>query len=158
MKIKKKNTTIPINGKIVDTDNVEDKTSNAPSMRLVEKKIQNLIYYKSGDVLKIPEGVIMPGNLTSDKSEIQCVFMTSKSLKNITNISIEDCLVVLRGINGYLDGDGTGIQLKGASNYTINTKIRNNAIVFSFVRTTKFDTINNTPVVIYPISLKVALS
>ena len=37
MKIKKKNTTIPINGKIVDTDNVEDKTSNAPSMRLVEE-------------------------------------------------------------------------------------------------------------------------
>ena len=37
MKIKKKNTTIPINGKIVDTENVEDKTSNAPSMRLVEE-------------------------------------------------------------------------------------------------------------------------
>lgn len=34
MKIKKKNTTIPINGKIVDTENVEDKTSNAPSMRV----------------------------------------------------------------------------------------------------------------------------
>lgn len=34
MKIKKKNTTIPINGKIVDTDNVEDKTSNSPSMRV----------------------------------------------------------------------------------------------------------------------------
>lgn len=37
MKIKKKNTTIPISGKIVDTENVEDKTSNAPSMRLVEE-------------------------------------------------------------------------------------------------------------------------
>ena len=37
MKIKKKNTTIPINGKIVDTENVEDKTRNAPSMRLVEE-------------------------------------------------------------------------------------------------------------------------
>ena len=37
MKIKKKNTTIPINGKIVDTDNVEDKTSNAPSLRLAEE-------------------------------------------------------------------------------------------------------------------------
>jgi membrane-anchored protein YejM (alkaline phosphatase superfamily) len=37
MKIKKKNTTIPINGKIVDTENVEDKTSNAPSMRLMEE-------------------------------------------------------------------------------------------------------------------------
>ena len=37
MKIKKKNTTIPINGKIVDTENVEDKTSNAPSLRLAEK-------------------------------------------------------------------------------------------------------------------------
>ena len=37
MKIKKKNTTIPINGKIVDTENVEDKTSNAPSLRLMEE-------------------------------------------------------------------------------------------------------------------------
>ena len=27
MKIKKKNTTIPISGKIIDTENVEDKTS-----------------------------------------------------------------------------------------------------------------------------------
>lgn len=113
--------------------------------------------YKPGEELIIPEGVMMTGNLTSGNSEIQCVFMTSKSLKNITNISIEDCLVVLRGINGYLDGDGTGIQLKGASNYTINTKIRNNAIIFSFVRTTNFNTTNNTPVVVYPISFKVIL-
>lgn len=113
--------------------------------------------YKPGEELIIPEGVIMPGNLTSGSSEVQCVFMTSKSLKNITNISIEDCLVVLRGINGYLDGNGTGIQLKGASNYTINTKIRNNAIIFSFIRTTKFDTTNNTPAVVYPISFKVIL-
>ena len=42
MKIKKKNTTIPINGKIVDTENVEDKTSNAPSLRLAEKMIKTL--------------------------------------------------------------------------------------------------------------------
>lgn len=42
MKIKKKNTTIPINGKIVDTDNVEDKTSNAPSLRLAEEMIKTL--------------------------------------------------------------------------------------------------------------------
>ena len=40
MKIKKKNTTIPINGKIVDTENVEDKTSNAPSLRLVEEMVK----------------------------------------------------------------------------------------------------------------------
>jgi len=42
MKIKKKNTTIPINGKIVDTENVEDKTSNAPSLRLAEEMIKTL--------------------------------------------------------------------------------------------------------------------
>lgn len=42
MKIKKKNTTIPINGKIVDTENVEDKTSNAPSMRLAEEMIKDI--------------------------------------------------------------------------------------------------------------------
>lgn len=42
MKIKKKNTTIPINGKIVDTDNVEDKTRNAPSLSLVENMMKTL--------------------------------------------------------------------------------------------------------------------
>ena len=42
MKIKKKNTTIPINGKIVDTENVEDKISNAPSMRLVEEMTKDI--------------------------------------------------------------------------------------------------------------------
>lgn len=42
MKIKKKNTTIPISGKIVDTDNVEDKTSNAPSLRLVEEMTKDI--------------------------------------------------------------------------------------------------------------------
>ena len=134
--------------------NIYIKNSNEIYEEFIEKIETD---YNPGEELIIPEGVIMPGNLTSGNSEIQCVFMTSKSLKNITNISIEDCLVVLRGINGYLDGDGTGIQLKGASNYTINTKIRNNAIIFSFVRTTKFDTTNNTPMVVYPISFKVIL-
>lgn len=42
MKIKKKNTTIPILGKIVDTENVEDKTSNAPSMRLMEEMMKDI--------------------------------------------------------------------------------------------------------------------
>lgn len=42
MKIKKKNTTIPISGKIVDTENVEDKTSNAPSMRLVKEMTKDI--------------------------------------------------------------------------------------------------------------------
>lgn len=42
MKIKKKNTTIPISGKIVDTENVEDKTSNAPSMRLAGEMIKDI--------------------------------------------------------------------------------------------------------------------
>ena len=42
MKIKKKNTTIPISGKIVDTENVEDKTSNAPSLRLMGEMMKDI--------------------------------------------------------------------------------------------------------------------
>lgn len=162
------------NGLLTDLDSIQITSGDTQSTyeAYIEPKIfiknDNNIYeefikkeedvdYKPREELIIPEGVIMPGNLTSDSSEVQCVFMTSKSLKNITNISIEDCLVVLRGINGYLDGSGGGIQLKGASNYTINTKIRNNAIIFSFVRTTKFNTTNNTPAVVYPISFKIIL-
>lgn len=158
MKIKKKNTTIPINGKIVDTENVEDKTSNAPSLRLLEEKIQNLIYYKSGDVLEIPKGTIIPGNLTTDATQLQFTYIAPKSLKNIKNVSISSCQLVLRGINGYLDGNGAGVQLKDSSDYSISAKASENTINFTCTRTTAFDTKNNTPVVIYPISLKVALS
>ena len=79
MKIKKKNTTIPINGKIVDTENVEDKTSNAPSMRLVEEMMKDLIYYKSGDTLEIPKGAIIPGNLTTDATQLQFTYIVSEN-------------------------------------------------------------------------------
>lgn len=157
MKIKKKNTTIPINGKIVDTDNVEDKTSNAPSLRLLEEKIQDLIYYKSGDVLEIPKGTIIPGNLTTDATQLQFTYIAPKSFKNIKNVTINDCQLVLRGINGYLDGNGAGVQLKDSSDYSISAKASGNTINFTCTHTTAFDTKNNTPVVIYPISLKVAI-
>ena len=56
MKIKKKNTTIPISGKIVDTENVEDKTSNAPSMRLFEEKIQDLTIEQANDFVVANNG------------------------------------------------------------------------------------------------------
>ena len=56
MKIKKKNTTIPISGKIVDTDNVEDKTSNAPSLRLLEEKIQDLTIEQANDFVIANDG------------------------------------------------------------------------------------------------------
>lgn len=56
MKIKKKNTTIPINGKIVDVENIEDKTSNAPSLRLVEEMIQDLKIEQADDFVIANEG------------------------------------------------------------------------------------------------------
>lgn len=56
MKIKKKNTTIPISGKIVDTENVEDKISNAPSMRLFEEKIQDLTIEQANDFVVANNG------------------------------------------------------------------------------------------------------
>lgn len=60
MKIKKKNTTIPINGKIVDTENVEDKTSNAPSMRLVEEMMNvETMTNENGTAIKFPDGTMI---------------------------------------------------------------------------------------------------
>lgn len=158
MKIKKKNTTIPINGKIVDTENVEDKTSNAPSLRLVKEMMKDLIYYKSGDVLEIPKGAIIPGNLTTDATQLQFTYIAPKSFKNIKNITINDCKLVLRGINGYLDGNGEGVQLKDAANYSISVEVSGNTINFTCTRTTVFDAKNNTPIVVYPISFKITLT
>lgn len=60
MKIKKKNTTIPINGKIVDTENVEDKTSNAPSMRLTKEMIKvETASNDNGTAIKFPDGTMI---------------------------------------------------------------------------------------------------
>lgn len=81
MKIKKKNTTIPINGKIVDTENVEDKTSNAPSMRLVEEMTKDIystaeqtigtwidgkpLYRKVIDTLTLPSNATVEYDITN---------------------------------------------------------------------------------------------
>lgn len=127
-------------------------------MRLVEEMMEDLIYYKSGDVLEIPKGAIIPGNLTTGASQLQFTYIAPKSFKNIKNITINDCKLVLRGINGYLDGDGEGIQLKDVANYSISVEANENAINFTCTRTTVFDAKNNTPIVVYPISFKITLT
>lgn len=85
---------------------------------------------------------------------------TPKSLKYITNISFTDLNMVLRGINGYLEGNATGIQISGNSNYTISNikKLSDNAIYFDVARKTAFSVTNNTPVMTLTISGKVTLN
>lgn len=124
----------------------------------IEEKIQDTIYYKNGDVLKIPTGAIMAGNLTSDAKTLQFTYIAQKSFKNIKKVTINDCKLVLRGINGYLDGNGGGVQLKDTSDYSISAKAEENVINFTCNHTTPFSITNNTPVIIYPISLKITLT
>ena len=78
MKIKKKNTTIPINGKIVDTDNVEDKTSNAPSMRLMEEMMEAKIIW-SGNLYVTNSYQILNQALKENKLYIFVVKSLSSS-------------------------------------------------------------------------------
>lgn len=78
MKIKKKNTTIPINGKIVDTENVEDKTSNAPSMRLMEEMMEAKIIW-SGNLYVTNSYQILNQALKENKLYIFVVKSLSSS-------------------------------------------------------------------------------
>lgn len=71
MKIRKKNTTIPINGKIVDTENVEDKTSNAPSMRLVEEMITKKLLWENSSNSSLSASDITLSSDDYDELEIQ---------------------------------------------------------------------------------------
>ena len=91
MKIKKKNTTIPINGKIVDTENVEDKTSNAPSMRLTQEMIKEK-YSTDEQVIgtwidgkPLYRKVIEMGNMTKENYKIK-----AHNIKNIKYARIVD--------------------------------------------------------------------
>lgn len=97
MKIKKKNTTIPINGKIVDTENVEDKTSNAPSLRLVEEMLGNV------QIINIQSKTLSADNLASGGS-------ISKS-DTFTAIDGADGYIAMQQNNNWLIP--TGIEIKG---------------------------------------------
>lgn len=93
MKIKKKNTTIPINGKIVDTDNVEDKTSNAPSLRLAEEMIKE-VYSTEEQIIGTWLGktlyrkTLSNINIASMKTTI--IDLSQYNLNNFDNIWIDN--------------------------------------------------------------------
>lgn len=97
MKIKKKNTTIPINGKIVDTENVEDKTSNGPSMRLTEEMIKEKYSTEEQVIGTWIDGkplyrkVIEMGNMTKEDYKIK-----AHNIQNIKYARIVD-VVMQRG-------------------------------------------------------------
>ena len=97
MKIKTKNTTIPINGKIVDTENVEDKTSNAPSMRLTEEMIKEKYSTEEQVIGTWIDGkplyrkVIEMGNMTKEDYKIK-----AHNIQNIKYARIVD-VVMQRG-------------------------------------------------------------
>ena len=94
MKIKKKNTTIPINGKIVDTENVEDKTSNAPSMRLTEEMIKEKYSTEEQVIGTWIDGkplyrkVIEMGNMTKEDYKIK-----AHNIQNIKYARIVDVVM-----------------------------------------------------------------
>lgn len=153
MKIKKKNTTIPINGKIVDTDNVEDKTSNAPSMRLVEEMVKDIysteevkigtwidgkpLYRKiisstSPNVTKENENITkkIPVNVDIKFGFIEKAFYKDDS-GNIVNIPF-----IMTGgqvIKAYLNVQDNNIVLTSNTQYTNDKPV---SIVINYTKTT----------------------
>lgn len=117
------------------------------------------IYYNKGDEINF-NGYLIYGDVTGDAKVLQLMMYTHKSLKYITSINFTDLNMVLRGINGYLEGNASGVQISGNSNYTISNikKISDNAIYFDVARKTAFSVTNNTPVMTLTISGKVTLN
>ena len=91
MKIKKKNTTIPINGKIVDTENVEDKTSNAPSMRLMEEMMKDIYSTEEQVIGKWIDGKPLYRKILS---------LTTPSTTNSTKIANFDKTFIIKNYYG----------------------------------------------------------
>lgn len=91
MKIKKKNTTIPISGKIVDTENVEDKTSNAPSLRLMEEMIKDIYSTEEQVIGKWIDGKPLYRKILS---------LTTPSTTNSTKIANFDKTFIIKNYYG----------------------------------------------------------
>lgn len=91
MKIKKKNTTIPISGKIVDTENVEDKTSNAPSLRLMGEMMKDIYSTEEQVIGKWIDGKPLYRKILS---------LTTPSTTNSTKIANFDKTFIIKNYYG----------------------------------------------------------
>lgn len=132
------------------TDGTLALTSELPTQSFVnvdDLVVVDDVNYKSNDTYSNNNGYFSAnGLITGAQLQIAFPITVEKSLKNINSITVDACSLVIRGVNGYINGSSY-VDYATADGYTITaTKANNNTIYIQIVATTAFPgSVNNTP-------------
>ena len=109
------------------------------------------IFYTAGDEIKISAGVSYSGYVTSGQKDLVFLIPLTKSVLAST-ITITGT-VIARGINGYLFGSATNINMSGTSTYTVSYNLTASGIYVKVsFKNAISNSANNTPVSVIPYS------
>lgn len=145
------NANVPNVNKVTDDDLNEIKSvTNNNNITLNDS-----LFYKQNDVIEmgnagVPGLYVANGYISWSTQSVFVTIAVPKRLDNISNISVNNLNVELRGISGYLNSASGYIEYVGKSGYTITAwKSSNNTITIKLAKSSAFTNItNNTPVVL----------
>lgn len=136
---------------------INDTTLDNPVLELSE--VDNKIYYKSGDTFSIESWCSLAGFITGATKSVFFTITTPKSLKNITNITINNITVLMRTGSGYINNSPTDIT-KSTSGYTFSIlKSSENSVSIGVNKSNAYTNVsNNTPVAVHLKALELTFS
>lgn len=123
-------------------------THNKETLSELLDEIDGQLHYKSGDAIVNNTGFNVSGYLSGAKTTIEFSVPVEKSMKNISNITVNALKVNVRHVGGaYIYNQ---VDLTQETDITLTPrKAMNNMINFSVVKDGTFDATNNIPVSVY---------
>ena len=130
-------------------------------------RYEKALYYEPGDTFKIQSNCSCPAFVSSGSTNVELVFTTEKSMKNISTIKIKDISGGMRSIEGYMrpphDTNDTIFVYTDFTKISA-TKISNNllridlSITDGYKITASSNTPNNRPVIVTLTKLELEFS
>ena len=131
------------------------KATNYDMMKRIED-LESSMFFKKGESYAFGDNFLISGCLSTSATTLYTTLQTTKSMKNISNISASGYIYAVRGINGYVDIINTNTSLDDFT--VIATKIDDYHIYLRIKKDTAFNATNNTLVNMQFNSLKLTFS
>lgn len=118
--------------------------------------LKDFLFFKKGESYNYGDNLVSNGVISSGTTILYTTLQTSKSMKNISNISVSGYIYAVRGNNGYIDIQTINTSL---DNFTIiSTKQDDYHIRLGIKKDSKWNTTNNTLISIQFNGLKLTFS
>lgn len=118
--------------------------------------LKDFLFFKKGETFSFGNNFIKSACVSSGTTTLYTTLQTTKSMKNISKISVSGYIYAVRGNNGYVDIQTTNTSLDDFT--IIVTKQDDYHIRLGIKKDSKWNTTNNTLISIQFNSLKLTFS